>query len=104
MDCSGSSVGPRSRYNRIMTTSDVTLVSEVPPHPHKAEIESALTAAYAERSGGPWTISVSARPGGSVNEWIVRVKGPRSVSIATLYADKPEIAKDRIRERAASVA
>ena len=88
-----------------MTNSDVTLVSDVPAsHPHKTEIESALTAAYAERSGGPWAISVSARPGGSPHEWIVRVKGPRSVSIATLYADKPDIAKDRIRERAARVA
>ena len=88
-----------------MTTSDVTLVSEVPvTHPHKAEIESALTSAYSERSGGPWTIAVEPRPGANPNEWVVRVKGPRSVSISTLYADKPEIAKDRIRERAASVA
>jgi hypothetical protein len=88
-----------------MTNSDVTLMSEIPAtHPHKAEIESALTSAYSDRSGGPWTISVATRPGASPNEWIVRVKGPRSVSISTLYADKPEIAKDRIRERAASVA
>ena len=88
-----------------MTSSVVTLESAVPvTHPHKAQIESALTAAYAARSGGPWTISVATRAGGNPNEWVVRVKSPRSVAIATLYADRPEIAKDRIRERAASAA
>jgi hypothetical protein len=86
-----------------MTTSDVTLTSDVPAaHPQKRQIESALIAAYSEQQGGPWEISVATRAGGSPNEWVVRVKSPRSVSISTLYADRPQIATERIRERAAA--
>jgi hypothetical protein len=87
-----------------MTTSDVTLLSDIPEaHPHKASIESALIAAYSEKGGGPWTISVATREGAGPNEWVVRVKSPRSISISNLYADRPAIATDRIRQRAAEV-
>lgn len=86
----------------MTNSSDVTLTSDVPAaHPQKSQIESALIAAYSERRGGPWEISIATRAGGSPNEWVVRVKSPRSVAISTLYADRPDIATDRIRERAA---
>ena len=85
----------------VTVTSDVSLTSDVPAtHPQKAKIESALIAAYSARSGGPWEISVATRVGGSPNEWVVRVKSPASISISNLYADRADIAMDRIWERA----
>ncbi|HUG54797.1 MAG TPA: hypothetical protein VMR21_14405 [Vicinamibacteria bacterium] len=85
----------------VDASSDVSLVSDVPAgHPQKAKIEAALVAAYATRAGGPWEISVSTRPGGSPNEWVVRVKSGGAISVSSLYADRPEIALDRIWERA----
>ena len=85
-----------------LASSVVTLHSDIPAgHAHKAVIESALVAAYSEKAGGPWTISLTTREGAGPNEWVVRVKSPRSVSVSNLYADRPEIATERIRERAA---